>query len=98
MWDLFLEFIKIGGLPFALVALAMLAIIRGDIVTRRSHEAVLVEMEKLLAEKDKANLRERERVAELWEIVLPSLQVGRGALDRLEREQHPRREPRATKS
>lgn len=86
MWDLLQKFIEVGGPLFGLAVIALLAIVRGDVITRRTYED-------MLREKNDQLRRERERVAELWEIVLPSLQVGRGALNRLEQD-HPRRAPK----
>lgn len=75
--DFFGELVKIGGLPLALVAMALVAVIRGDVVVKKSYDA-------MVAEKDKALLDCQERSADLWSIVRPSLHVGYGALSELE--------------
>jgi len=76
--DGFTELIKIGGLPFALVCVALLALIRGDVVIKKSHDAIIFE-------KDEQIKRERERGAELWELLQPAIVIGRASLDKLER-------------
>jgi hypothetical protein len=84
--ELFLELVKVGGLAFALVCIAVISLVRGDVVVRKSHEAELKGKDDVIREKDTQIQREKDRSAELWEIVLPSITVGRGALDKLERE------------
>lgn len=84
--DLLGDLITIGGLPFAIVCLVIVALIRGDFVIRRSHEA-------LVQEKDEAILREREHrllaqehVAELWHLLEPTIMISEAALAQMERE------------
>jgi hypothetical protein len=75
--DFFGELVKIGGLPLALVAMALIAVVRGDVVVKRSYDA-------MVAEKDRQILDCQERAKDLWGIVRPSLHVGYGALTELE--------------
>lgn len=78
-WDIFWELAVRVGLPFALVVVALLAVLRGDVVTKKSHDAMIDIMNTRLSEKD-------ERIAELWEIVKPLTGVARGAVTKLEEE------------
>jgi hypothetical protein len=76
--ELFGELLKIGGLPFALVCVALMALIRGDVIIKKSHEAII-------KEKDEQIKREKERGGELWTLLQPAIVIGKASLDRLER-------------
>lgn len=76
--DVFGELLKVGGLPFALVCVALLALIRGDVVIKGSHQAIIYE-------KDAQIQRERERGNELWQLLQPAIVIGKASLDKLER-------------
>lgn len=76
--DMLGELIKIGGLPFALVCIALFSLLRGDVIIKKSHDAII-------AEKDEQIKRERERGAELWVLLQPAIVIGKASLDKLER-------------
>jgi uncharacterized protein (DUF2062 family) len=80
-WDLFIEMVKVFGLPLTMAFVAILAFMRGDVVTKRTYED-------MLKEKDRQILREQDQLADLWDgVVRPTLAVGSAALDKVEREQ-----------
>jgi hypothetical protein len=75
--ELFSTLVQYGGLAFALVTVALVAILRGDVVTRRAYDAMCIE-------KDRQISREQDRSADLWLLVRPQIQVAHGALNELE--------------
>lgn len=75
--ELFVELIRIGGLAFALVTVAVIALVRGDVFTKKS-------VDLLIAEKDAQIKREQDRNAELWEIIRPTIGLVQGSLEKLE--------------
>ncbi len=80
MWDLFVETAKVLGLPLAMALWAVWAFATDRVVTKRAYDD-------MVKEKDRQIQREQEGRAELWKIVRPVIQLGRGALDKLERDQ-----------
>ena len=77
-WDLFVEMVKIFGLPLTMAFAAIIAFYKGHIVTRKSYD-------EMVAEKDRQILREQEGRGELWAILRPMIGVANSALDKLER-------------
>lgn len=88
--EVFLRLVEVGGLAFALAALGLLALLRGDVVTKKSHEALLAEKDRALLREQTVSadqlLRERERNAELWGLLRPMIGVARASVEKLERE------------
>jgi hypothetical protein len=93
--DIFLKLVEVGGLAFALVCVGLLALLRGDVVTKKSHEAICAEKDRSLsreqAQAAERLLAERERNAELWGLLKPMIGVARATGDKRERE-YPARE------
>lgn len=92
---IFLKLVEVGGLAFALVCVGLLALIRGDVVTKKSHEALLAEKDRAIA-REQANgveaLRyERSQREELWLLLKPMLVVAQSAIERLEQLERPER-------
>ena len=70
------ELVRIGGLAFALACVALLAILRGDVIVKKSYE-------EMVREKDAQIRREQDRSADLWGLLRPSLGVAKVAVDKL---------------
>jgi hypothetical protein len=87
---IFLKLVEVGGLAFALVCVGLIALLRGDVVTKKSHEALMQEKDRSIArEKDLSTeqlVRERERSTELWNLLKPMIGVARASVEKLERE------------
>jgi hypothetical protein len=79
-WDTFVELVKVFGLPLTMAFVAIWAFYTDRIYTKRAYDD-------MVHEKDRQIQREQEGRSELWKIVRPVIQLGRGALDKLERDQ-----------
>jgi hypothetical protein len=76
--DSFYELAKVFGVPSAMLIIALWAFYTDRIVTRSAYQ-------NMVHEKDRQILREQKQLSDLWDsAVVPSIQVGRGALDKLE--------------
>lgn len=84
----FIKLIEVGGLAFALVVVGLLALIRGDVVTKKSHEALLAEKDRAIAREQANGVEslklERERTNEMWGLLKPMIGVARASVERLE--------------
>lgn len=84
----FLKLVEVGGLAFACVCVGLFALYRGDVVPRKSVEALLKAKDEAIDREKKVGLdnltRERERSTELWTLLRPMIGVAQGSLDKLE--------------
>lgn len=101
MDGIFLKLVEVGGLAFALAAVGVLALLRGDVVTKKNHEALLkAKDDQIIREQTTAAdaikreredaaaalLAERDRTNELWSLLRPMIGVAGAVVDRLDRE------------
>lgn len=76
-WDAFIEVSKVLGLPLTMAFFALWAFYSGRIVTRKAFDEMVV------MKNDEIKTRDT-RIAELWAIVRPMIQVAARAVDTVE--------------
>lgn len=88
MYEIFLKLIEVGGLAFACVCVGLLALYRGDVIPRKSVDALVKAKDEAIEREKRVgndNLtRERERSTELWTLLRPMISVAQGSLEKLE--------------
>lgn len=87
-WELFWEAAWRIGFPFILVCLFGYGLLKRHFVTGGEYLAMLKVLTEQIEQERKSSddslRRERERSAELWDLIRPSIGLARGALDKIE--------------
>lgn len=77
--EVFERLVELGGPAFAVAVVVVLLLVRGDLVTRKSHDAIVTA---LTRERDERLKEKDSRIGELWEILRPMLVVAAGSVAR----------------